>query len=181
MVAQASDLKHQLERLALDPAATPIASIDAVDFYPSVKFKLVQQAVDYYSAGLSQEDRATIKHGLEMIQFGMRSTLLCFQDQYYEYDAAKNPTEKGLSIGSYESAWLADLAGAYILDNTEDCFTEAQFHGLYRDDGIAVFRGNKTPLQMAQWLELFQKKVNAIYSWRRLPSVHMLCVEATLK
>ena len=69
-IIQASDLKHQLERLALDPAATTIASIDAVDFYPSVKFKLVQQAVDYYSAGLSQEDRATIKHGLEIVTKG---------------------------------------------------------------------------------------------------------------
>jgi hypothetical protein len=57
-----------------------------------------------------------------MIKFGMSSTLLTFVDKYYEYDGDKDSNEKGLTIGGYESAWLADLVGAYILANTTKWF-----------------------------------------------------------
>jgi hypothetical protein len=68
---------------------------------------------------LPEEDQAKIKQCLEMVKFGMASTLLTFVDKYYEYDGDQDPEDKGLKIGSYESAWLADLAGAYTLENTQ--------------------------------------------------------------
>jgi hypothetical protein len=41
-----------------------------------------------------------------------------FVDQYYEYDGEEDAENKGLTTGGYESAWFADLAGAYVLENT---------------------------------------------------------------
>ena len=76
----------------------------------------------------------------------MQSTLLTFVDKYYEYDGDRDPEEKGLTIGGYESAWLADLVGAYILDNTKSHFRETKYYGLYRDDGIAEINN-----QFALW------------------------------
>ena len=73
----------------------------------------------YYSKNLSVKEKETINHCLDMIKFGMCNTLISFEDQYYEYDGGKDPEEKGLTIGGYESAWLADLVGAYILANTQ--------------------------------------------------------------
>ena len=97
-------------------------SIDAEAFYPSVRYKLVEKAVKFFSENLTDEEEDTIKHCLDMIKFGMGNTLITFRDQYYEYDGGREINEKGLTIGGYESAWLADLAGAYILENTQQHF-----------------------------------------------------------
>ena len=48
---------------------------------------------------------------LTIIGFGMSSTLLNFQDKYYEYGDDGLET-KGLSTGGYESAFLADLVAS---------------------------------------------------------------------
>ena len=78
-----------------------------------------------------------------MIQFGMSNTLLTFREKYYEYGETVDPSKKGLTIGGYESAWLADLVAAYLLDNTEMIFEETTtYYGIYRDDGIISFKGN---------------------------------------
>jgi hypothetical protein len=95
-----------------------------------------------------------------MINFGMSSTLFTFQDQYYEYDGEEAPDDRGLTIGGYESAWLADLVGAFILDNTQHLFQDTIFHGFYRDDGFAVFKNTCSYSQLAEWRHNFQLAVN---------------------
>jgi len=97
-----------------------------------------------------------------MIKFGMCNTLITFEDQYYEYDGGKDPEEKGLTIGGYESAWLADLVGAYILANTQQHFTNTTYHGLYRDDGFATFTGKWSYDMIVKWRNEFQESVNAL-------------------
>ena len=42
----------------------------------------------------------------------MSSTLLTFEDKYYEYDE-KGIETKGLAIGGYESAFLADFVAFF--------------------------------------------------------------------
>jgi hypothetical protein len=79
---------------------------------------LVKKAVKYFAKILSTEDQNKIENCLEMIKFGMSSTLLVFRDKYYEYDGNEDPDDKGLTIGGYESDWLADLAAAYVLVST---------------------------------------------------------------
>jgi hypothetical protein len=53
---------------------------------------------------------------LKLIQFGIANTLLTFGEKYFEYDGEKDMYDKGLTIGGYESAWLANLVAAYVLD-----------------------------------------------------------------
>ena len=48
----------------------------------------------------------------------MSHTLIIFINEYYEYSGSNNPENRGLIIGGYESAWLADLVESYKLDNT---------------------------------------------------------------
>jgi hypothetical protein len=161
-IIQASDLKERLEQLNLKANNCTIVSIDAIKYYPSVHFKLVRKAVHYYSQHLSEQARTTIDQCLTMISFGMSSTLFTFQDQYYEYDGEANPDDRGLTIGGYESAWLADLVGAYILDNTQHLFKETLFHGFYRDDGFAVFDSTCSYSHLTEWRRNFQQEVNAL-------------------
>ena len=87
-----------------------IASFDAVKMYPSIKFHLVKKAVDFFAKNLSHEECDTIKKRcLEMIEFGMSNTLLTVVDKFYEYGGDMDGDDRGLTIGGYESAWLADL------------------------------------------------------------------------
>ena len=46
----------------------------------------------------------------------MRSTLLTFEDKYYEY-VEKGIKTKCPAIGGYESAFLEDLVASYLLEN----------------------------------------------------------------
>ena len=78
---------------------------------------------------------------LEFIKFGMENTILTFQDKYYKYGDGKEDGSSALTIGGYESAWLADLVASYILDELENHFDEMKYryYGIYRDDGILAF------------------------------------------
>jgi hypothetical protein len=161
-IIQASDLKEELEKLGIKSNNTTIVSIDAEAYYPSIKLKLVRKAVKFYSEGLNTKEKDTINHCLDMIKFGMCNTLITFEDQYYEYDGGKDPEEKGLTIGGFESAWLADLVGAYILANTQQHFTHTTYHGLYRDDGFATFTGDWDYDMIVKWRNEFQDSVNTL-------------------
>ena len=44
----------------------------------------------------------------------MSTTFIQFSDQYWLYGGGMTVDEKGLTIGGFESAWLADLVAAYI-------------------------------------------------------------------
>jgi len=57
-----------------------------------------------------------------MIKFGMGNMLLTFVDKHYQYSGDENVEERGLTIDGYESAWLADLVVAYILECAETSF-----------------------------------------------------------
>ena len=91
-----------------------IASFDAVEMYPLIKYKLVEKAVLFFPKDLDSISKRKLGVCLDMIRFGMGDTLLTFVDKYYEYGGEVNVEEKGLTIGGYESMWLVDLVAAYI-------------------------------------------------------------------
>ena len=90
----------------------------------------------------------------------MGHTLLTFQGEYYEHGADDDVEEKGLMIGGYESAWLADLVAGFVLEKCQRHFRKAQYHRIYRDDGIVVFPGKRRLEEMRDWLDGFQRNVN---------------------
>ena len=161
-IIQASDLKQKLETYNLQRENCTIISLDAVDFYPSIRYKLVVKAVHHYSKGLPESDKDTIKECLHMIQFGMAHNIISFRGSYYECDGDKPAPERGLTIGGYESAWLADLVGSYILEMSPDLFNEAIYYGLYRDDGLVVLRDKWKPQKISGWREAFQRRVDSL-------------------
>eukprot|EP00957_Ditylum_brightwellii_P062955 4777864-Ditylum_brightwellii.AAC.1 len=66
---------------------------------------------------------------MEMIQFGMENTLVCYRDKYFNYKgAAKGDNltieDVALAIGGYESAFLADLVASYLLEMTGDDYLQ---------------------------------------------------------
>ena len=61
--------------------------------------------------------KKTINIYLELISFGMSSTLISFDGKYYEYHGGKNG-KQGLAIGRYESDFLSDLVASYLFEKS---------------------------------------------------------------
>jgi hypothetical protein len=159
-ITQASQLKTTLEKLNITKDKVTIILFDAVKMYPSIKYKFVWKAVKFFARNLNAEIQGRIDKCLEMIKFGMGNTLLTFVDKYYEYGGNLNVEDRGLTIRGYESAWLPNLCMAYVMDNSRDILDELIYKGIYRDNGIVVFKGSVTTSEVAKWLGIFQARVN---------------------
>ena len=46
------------------------------------------------------------------------------------------------------------------MEKSKANFHPTTYHGIYRDEGLVVFKGNKSAREIKYWLEEFQKKVN---------------------
>lgn len=162
-IVQASHLKEQLEDLNIRNSTHTIVSMDIEVMYPSVSYNMVKTAVNYFLKDCPEEDLVLALRCLDMIKFGMSNTLITFGGKYYEYGKTADIEGKGLTIGGYESAWLADLVAAYILERSQQLFDEAEYDGIYRDDGLVVLKGKKSTAWIEDWLiNKFQKKVNEV-------------------
>jgi hypothetical protein len=160
-ITQASQLKTTLKKLNITKDKVTIILFDAVRMYPSIKYKLVRKGVKFFMRNLNVETQRRIDTCLEMIKFGMGNTLLTFGvNKYYKYGGDLDVEDRGLTIGGYESAWLANLCMAYITDNSRDILNQLVYEGIYRDDGIVVFKGLVTTSKVAKWLGIFQARVN---------------------
>ena len=84
-IVQASDLKQKLEALNITRSDYTIATIDAKNMYPSVKFGHIERAVSFFLRNASDDDKKKAGKCLDMVKFGMANTLITFEDQYYEY------------------------------------------------------------------------------------------------
>ena len=130
--------------------------------YPSTRFSLIKKAIDYFSHGFSEFEQQQIDAALSMVKFGMSSVYMSFRDRYYFYTGAGEKEDVALAIGGHESAFFADLVVSYLFEVTRECFSNATYRGIYRDDGFVVFRGHLTPWDLRKWLAGFQSKVNSI-------------------
>ena len=68
--------------------------------------------------------------------------------------------EQGLAIGWYKSAFLADLVASYLFEKAKANFRPTIYLGIYRDDGLLVFKGKRKSSEIRDWLEEFRQTVN---------------------
>ena len=61
------------------------ASVDAINMYPSIKLATIRKSVRFFARKLTAETKKTINLCLELIHFGMSSTLISFDGEDYEY------------------------------------------------------------------------------------------------
>ena len=122
-IKQAKCLKLDLESIdrkeSIKMDEDLIVKLDIEAMYPSITYELVMEAVHYYAKGFSKEEEMRVEAGLEMLKFSMANCLINFGEDYYQYGKEKNPLKRVLTIGGYDSAWLADLVACYILEKTE--------------------------------------------------------------
>ena len=108
--------------------------------YPSIKLATIKKEVRLFARTLTTATKKTINLCLELIRFGMSSTLISFNGEYYEYHGGEKE-EQGLAIGGYELVFLADLVASYLFEKAKAHFQPTIYHGIYRDDCLVVFKG----------------------------------------
>eukprot|EP00957_Ditylum_brightwellii_P192247 14634495-Ditylum_brightwellii.AAC.1 len=116
-IVQSSDLKEKLEECGLKR----------------------NEALSHYVRNLTVSAKETINMCMEILQFGMKSTLIQFKGKYYVYKGTAKGKELSnedvaLAIGAYEAAFFADIVASYVFKMTGECFTEYVFRGIYRGD-----------------------------------------------
>jgi hypothetical protein len=92
----------------------------------------------------------------------MNTTLIQFCGVYYLYNGDKEVEDRGPTIGKYKSAWLANLAMAFLLEMIDqNVLDETKYFGIYHDDGIIpVFPGTWMQTEVEDWLLTFQRAIN---------------------
>ena len=95
-IIQASDLKVKLEGLDINNnnKEHTIVSMDIEVMYPSVSFKMVAKAVEFFLRDCPEEDKVLAQSCLDMIKFGMGNTLITFGGKYWEYGGVPDDTRK---------------------------------------------------------------------------------------
>ena len=129
---------------------------------------MVERDVTYYSRGFPWELKDLIRICLSFIRYSMGHTLVTFRGEFFEYGINEDIDSKGLTIGGYESAWLADLVAGFVLELNRRAFVNCVFDGIYRDDGLMVMRGKRSQEEVLLWLDRFQRRVDATLGSDRL-------------
>ena len=123
---------------------------------------MVKRAINFFATKLPREAESTILQCLMMIRFAMGHTLITFRGKYFEYGSNKDLDSKGLTIGGYESAWLADLVACFLLEKCSDAFEPwlVDCYRIYRDDGFLIMHSKRYIEDVCSWLTRFQQGVN---------------------
>ena len=89
--------------------------------YPYIKLATIRKGVIYFARKPTAETKKNINLCLEIIHFGISSTLISFDGGYYEYDGGERE-EQGLAVGGYKSEFLADLVFSYLFEKSKANF-----------------------------------------------------------
>ena len=111
--------------------------------YPLIKLSKIKKSVRFFARKLTTSTKKTINLLLEIIRFGMRSTLISFDVKYYEYHGEEKE-DQGLAIGGYKSVFLADLVASYLFEKAKSRFHLTTYQGIYRYNILVVFKGRKS-------------------------------------
>ena len=101
-----------------------------MDIYPSITEDLLREALNF--AGRI----TTIKHDEEEIIFLARKSLLFVKNREW---VKRGHRLFDVTMGCFDGAEVCELVGAFALSQLAKIFNKQEV-GLYRDDGLAVFR-----------------------------------------
>ena len=132
-----------------------------VSIYSSIKWLLVKKSISFSQETYQITKKSTIKLCLELIAFGMISTLLTFRVKYIEYGYKYIETH-GVAIGRYKWAFLAIIVSFYLYKKCKDQFKDILWKRINRDDGLLIFKSKESFSEIKIWRDDFQIKLNKV-------------------
>nr|XP_047123016.1 uncharacterized protein LOC124806296 [Hydra vulgaris] len=126
---------------------------DIIDFYPSISETLLKNSIKFAEQHLTLN-----KENISLI-FHARKSLLFNNNQVW---IKQSSGLFDVSIGAFDGAEVCELVGIFLLFEISKFYNKFEV-GLYRDDGLAVFR-NKSGPQM----EKIKKHLSEIFKYNGL-------------
>ena len=119
---------------------------DIEQFYPSIKETVLLKALDFARAHTKVlvKDINLIKHSRRSLLFNHGEVWVKKEDENFD-----------VTMGAYDGAEVSELVGIYIQSLLSEKYDKNDF-GLYRDDGLAIFRNVSGP-QSEKIKKTFQK------------------------
>ena len=108
---------------------------DIREFYPSITENLLKKALTFAEAHthLSDDDKAIIHHARKSLLFNNQQTWIKRDSELFY-----------VTMGAYDGAEVCELVGNYLLYELSKLYEKKNI-GLYRDDGVAVFKNKSGP------------------------------------
>lgn len=111
------------------------AVFDIENFYPSITEKLLTDAITFAKQHTSITDR-----DIDIIMHSRKSLLFDKNTAWIK----KNNSSFDVTMGSYDGAEVCELVGLFILNDLCNEYGKDNI-GLYRDDGLAIFKHTSGP------------------------------------
>ena len=108
---------------------------DIKDFYPSIKEDLLIEALEFEKqhVTIKPKDRETIFHARKSLLYNEGEPWIKKQSNSFD-----------VTMGSYDGAEVCELIGIFMLSLIGNKYNPNNI-GLYRDDGLAVFKNTSGP------------------------------------
>ena len=108
---------------------------DIKDFYPSIKESLLLDALNF-----ARKHTKIIKKDIDLILHARRSLLFDCDKAWVK----KTEEHFDVTMGAYDGAEVCELVGLYLLSLLGEKYNTEEI-GLYRDDGLSVFKNISGP------------------------------------
>ena len=105
------------------------------NFYPSITEKLLTDSINFAKQYIDITDR-----DIDIIMHSRKSLLFDSNTAWIK----KNNSSFDVTMGSYDGAEVCELVGLFILNGLCNEYGKESI-GLYRDDGLAIFRNISGP------------------------------------
>ena len=126
---------------------------DIKDFYPSIKEKLLWEAIRFAKLYISITNK-----DIEAI-FHARKSLLYYNDEPW---VKKGESNFDVSMDAYDGAEVCELIGIFMLSLLSKHINKNHI-GLYRDDGLAILKNTSGPEA-----EKLKKKIQKLFKEKDL-------------
>ena len=123
-------------------------SFDIKDFYPTITKELLSKCLSFAEAKvqITEDDKKIIHHSRKSLLFDKGSTWMKKRGNIFD-----------VAMGTYDCAEVCELVGSFLLEKISEICNKSNI-GLYRDDGLSIFR-NKSGTQ----LEKMKKKLQRLF------------------
>ena len=116
-------------------AAYTFTMFDIKDFYPSIKESLLKEALVF-----AKRHTTVRKKDMDVVLHARKSLLFSQNDTWIKKDGGLFD----VTMGAYDGAEVCELVGTYLLYLIGQKYDKRNI-GLYRDDGLAVFKNRSGP------------------------------------
>ena len=128
-------IRNQLVLIHTRQTPTHLRRIRIENFYPSITEKLLTDAITFAKQHTSITDR-----DIDIIMHSRKSLLFDKNTAWIK----KNNSSFDVTMGSYDGAEVCELVGLFILNDLCNEYGKDNI-GLYRDDGLAIFKHTSGP------------------------------------